>query len=198
MKAVKALLSIIIIAALAFGGFVVYRHFADSKSVPETTTVDIQGTIRDIGELATAEYDFTITQTAEKPSKTVAGFSIPFTSAKVLYSYNGIIKAGIQFSKVEISQNNKQKVIFVRIPEAEILSTELDNSSLIVYDEKYSIWNTFTFEDMNISVDSAKDTAKQTAIESGVLERANENAQMIIKSTISALVDLSEYEVVFY
>ena len=198
MKTLRSLIVGIIVLVLCVGGVFLYRNYSNPKSTTETTTVDIQGTIRDIGELATAEYDFTITQTAEKPSKTVVGVTIPFTSTKVLYSYNGVIKAGIQFSKVEITQNNKQKEIYVRIPEAEILSTEIDNKSLVVYDEKYSVFNTLTFEDMNISVDNAKTTANETAIDNGILDRANENARAIIQSTISALVDLSEYEMVFY
>lgn len=199
MKFFRSLLiTIVLVLAIAIGGYFVYDHYFSSKSAPVTTTLDIQGTIQDIGELATAEYAFTITQTAEKPKKTVAGVPIPFTSSNVLYSYEGIIKAGIQFSAVEITQNSIQKKIYVRMPAAEILSTELDNDSFLVYDEHYSIFNMFTFSDFNISIADAKSTARTSAIENGLLDRANENAKLIIKTTISTFVDLDEYEIVFY
>ena len=192
------LLTLVLIIAIALGGLFLYKNYFAPSTAPVSTTLDIQGTIQDIGELATAEYAFTITQTAEKPKKTVAGLPIPFTSSTVLYSYEGIIKAGIQFSSVEITQNPNQKKVYVRMPDAEILSTELDNDSFLVYDEHYSIFNMFTFQDFNISTAGAKSTAKASAIENGLLDRANENAKTIIKTTIGTFVNLDEYEIVFY
>ncbi len=194
----KKILALVSVAVLVFAGYLFYRH--NSVPAPQlvTETVDIQGTIRDIGELATAEYAFTITKISEKPNMTISVVPIPFTSSKVLYSYEGIIKAGIQFSEIEITQNTAQKKIFVHLPDAEFLSTELDNDSLIVYDEKYSPFNSFTFADMNSSQEEAKADAQSAAIENGLLDRANENAKVIIESTIGALVDLNEYEIVFH
>lgn len=198
MKIVKTIVIIIIAAAVLVGGALFIQNWLTPNSAPVSETLDIQGTIQDIGELATAEYSFTITNTAKKDNLEVAGIKVPFTQATVLYSYEGIVKAGIQFSRVEITQNETQKKIYVRMPSAEILSTELDNSSLVIYDEKYSALNTFTFEDMNIAIDDAKNAARASAIEKGLLERADENAKSILRSTIGALVDLNEYEIVFY
>lgn len=189
---------VVLIIVIALGGFFLYKNYFATRTAPVTKTLDIQGRIQDIGELATAEYAFTITQTAATPTKTLIGLPIPFTSSTVLYSYEGIIKAGIQFSAVDITQNTSQKKVYVRMPKAEILSTELDNDSFLVYDEHYSVFNMFKFADFNISVENAKDSAKAAATENGLLDRASENAELIIKSTIGAFVNLDEYEVVFY
>lgn len=198
MKVFRTLLLIVLVAALSVAGVLFFQRKTTTRTLPETATVDIQGTINDIGELATAEYDFTITQVTEKPSKTVASINIPFTSGKVLYSYEGVIKAGIQFSSIEITESPKQKIIYVRLPNAEILSSEVDNDSLVIYDEQYSVFNTFTFSDFNISLADAKEAAVEAAIESGLLQRAIDNAKVLIKTTLSTIVDLDEYELVFY
>lgn len=199
MKIKRILILIVVLAIIAGAGFFGLQYWKNQKETPTVTTIDIQGTINDIGELATAEYAFTITQEFEKPSITVAGaVNLPFTSSKVLYSYEGIIKAGIQFSQIEITQNQQQKKIYVRLPPAEILSTEIDNNSLKVYDEKYSIINRVKFSDLNSSIEEAKENAKESAKDHGLLDRANENARVIIRSTIGSLVDLNEYELIFH
>ena len=198
MKVLRTLLLIVFVAALSVTAALFYQRKTTTRTLPETKTVDIQGTITDIGELATAEYNYTITKVTEKPSKTVASINIPFTSGKVLYSYEGVIKAGIQFSSIEITESPKQKIIYVRLPNAEILSAEVDNDSLVIYDEQYSVFNTFTFSDFNISMSDAKEAAVEAAVESGILERAIDNARVLITTTLSAIVDLDEYEIVFY
>lgn len=191
MKLMKKIIITILFAGMAFGAWYFFFRPAERKAAPEIQTVDIEGTIRDIGELATAEYGYTITQIMDKPGR------LSITSSRVLYSYDGIIKAGIDFSGVEITTNKSKKTIYVKIPPAKILSNELDNDSLVVYDEKYSLFNTVKFEDMNLSQADAKRTAEEKAIESGLLERAGENARNIIEKTVFSLRESDEYQVSF-
>ncbi len=122
---------------------------------------------------------------------------MPFTDSKVIFSYDGRIKAGIDFGEVDVSVNELTKTITVKLPEVKILNSEVFNDSLIVYDEKNSPFNSFTFEDMNLSISELKKSAEETAIEKGFLETALENAENIIKTSISGFYDLKKYEVRF-
>lgn len=74
--------------------------------------------------------------------------NIVITSSKVIYSYEGTIKAGIQFGEIQIDINTVQSPakVYVHLPEAEIFSNELDNDSLEIYDEKYSNFNKVSFQ----------------------------------------------------
>jgi hypothetical protein len=191
----KALFKIVIIAVIGYIGF---SFYADGNKKTEVFTTDIQGTINDIGELATAEYGYTIAQTTEKPSKKVVGFNLPFTSSMVMYSYDGLIKAGINFNEIKVTVNEINKTIFVELPDAEILSSEVDQDSLIVFDQEYSPFVAFTFEDMNLGLVEVKKKAEESAIDNGLLERANENVQKIIGTTMANLFNPNEYEVKFY
>jgi hypothetical protein len=193
MKKFVTILAIIVVLFLLGAIALAYNN-----QEPEIVTTDIQGTINDIGELSTAEYGYIIAQTAEKPSKKVVGFEVPFTDSKVMYSYEGLIKAGINFVETEVTVNESNKTIFVDLPDAKILSSEVDFDSLIVFDEKYSPFNTFKFEDMNLSLSDLQKTAEESALSNGLLNRANENAQSIIRSTMTSFYNPEEYGVEFY
>lgn len=195
MKKLSALLNLLSLAIIGIG---IFLYLSKTDEQPAVATQDIEATISDIGELATSEYRYTISQTSEKPNKEVLGFSIPLTNSRVLYSYQGVIKAGIQFGDITINVNEAQKTIYVQLPESEILSEEVFHDSLIVYDEKYSPFNTFTFGDMNLSVTDLKETAKNDAIKIGLLDAAHENAVTIINSTVSSFYDTDEYKIEYY
>jgi hypothetical protein len=195
---VKVILAILFVSLFLSVGYIIYSEILDEKQEPEVITNDIEGKLNDIGELATAEYGYIISQTAEKPSKEVIGFKIPFTSSKVIYSYEGLIKAGIDFQAIKITVSETKKEIIIELPEVEILSKEVFFESLIVYDEKHSPFNKFTFKDMNLSLVDLQTTATEAAIENGILERAKENAKKIMEITIGYMYDLNEYSVEYY
>ncbi|MBQ9825070.1 MAG: DUF4230 domain-containing protein [Solobacterium sp.] len=186
-------------AGIAVGilGVFTYDTFKpkDRSTPPVVITDDIEYRIQQIGELATAEFVYTITQTADKKAFEVFNISIPFTSSRIVYSYSGTIKAGIDFS--EIKAVTEGETIHITLPQSTILSNDLDHDSLTVYDEKNSIFNRFSFSDMNASQADLKKTAEETAAEKGLLETADANAREIIEKTISSMYGNGEYTVVF-
>jgi hypothetical protein len=189
---------LIVIAAIASAFFIGFKIARDNQEPAIIAIMSIEGTIKDIGELATAEYGYTIAQTTDKPNRKVVGFEIPFTSSKVIYSYEGLIKAGINFNKIEVTVNEANKTIFIELPDAEILSSEVDFDSLIVYDAKYNPFNVFTFSDMNLGLTALKEKAEESAITNGLLIRAADNAQSILRTTVMSFYDPGEYKVEFY
>lgn len=174
-----------------------YSALTNSANGPNNIIGSIGFTINNIGELATTEYGYTMVETTSKPHVAVAGFKIPFTDSKVIYSYDGLIKAGIDFTEINVKTNYITKKIYITIPEAKVLSSEVFYDSLLVYDERNSPFNAFTFEDMNLSVSNLQTAAEESAISKGILETAKENAETIIHSAIRKLPGIEEYEVEF-
>ncbi len=168
------------------------------NETPDFFTTAIKGAFNDIGELATSEYAYKIAETMDKPSKKFAGLDIPFTQSKVLYSYEGSVKAGIDFVDIDVVVNESNKTIFVELPEAKILSSEVKHESLVIYDAEYSPFNKVTFEDVSLSIASLERTAKNAAEFDGLLELAKENARRIIEASIGGLYDSKEYRVEFH
>ncbi len=191
---------LVLFVILALGGaFIIGGILENIRSGPDVVSImDIEGKINDIGELATAEYIYTISSVTEKPNKELVGLKIPFTSSQIVYSYEGIIKAGIDFVKIEIDVNENNKKIFINLPDAQILSSEVDNESLIIYDERNNPLNNFSFSDLNLAIVDIKEKAEEIAVVKGLLIRSQENAESIIRSTIESFYGTEEYSVEFY
>lgn len=196
MKTLKTIFTTALVTAvLCVVGYFGIQHMKAPE--PNVIVLGIEGTVQEIGELSTAEYIYTVTDTCEKPNKKIAKFKIPLTASSVIFEYSGVIKAGINFEQVKIDVDDASKRIAVTLPEITILSNELDQESLKIYDEKNNPFNQITITDLNQSQVALKQKAEETAAQNGLMETAEENAKTILLSTIGSLCNLEEYEVIF-
>ncbi len=167
--------------------------------VAPTISMDvISSEIRNIAELATVEYLFT--DAAQfSDSKEIKGWSIPLTEKSFLMKWNGVIKAGINVDDIGVDVDNENMIITLTMPEAVILSYDVDESSVEVLDEKDNIFNNITVED-KVGFDEATENAmKERAIENGLLDQALEQAKTTIKGLLTANSVIAEnYEIVFH
>ncbi len=151
--------------------------------------------LKDVGKLSTEEYYFT--EVVEYSSvKTLWKLSLPWTKSGFLISYDGVVSAGIDLTAVTLEVDEESKTIRVFTPEPEIMSVEIDFDSFVCYSEKSGIANRITVGDYNAALLSIEKTARDKAVEKGVLERAQEHAERLIRTIISKLVDLGEYSLV--
>ncbi len=195
IKILKRIGIIVLVAAVVVMAYFCFTGLSDGTV--KNDTIIIKNSINDIGELATADYCYTLVQNTEKPKREVFGFEIPLTASKVIYSYDGVIKAGFDFSEIAVDVNTITKKIKCTLPEAKILSSDINYDSLNVYDENNNPFNAFTFEDMNLSISDLKQKAEDAATENGLLTRAVENARTLITSQISGLFEPNEYAIEF-
>lgn len=130
-------------------------------------------------------------------SRSLFGATIPFTQSKYIYSYDTVIKAGIDFAEVDVKANDISKVISVELPEVKVLSTEVDYDSFEVYLEDESIFTQIDLSDQNESMAELTKTAEDDAIANGLLDNAKENAEILLTGFLGKAYDLSEYSVKF-
>ena len=119
------------------------------------------------------EYLVNVTDRAKK----LFGVKVPFTQSKYIYSYDVVVKAGIDFNKIKWSVNDK--TITVEMPEAKILSCEVKTDSFKVYHEEESIFTKISLKDNNKSFEKLKATAKKDAKANGLLSNAEKNAKLL-------------------
>lgn len=148
----------------------------------------------DIGEFATQAAYCTELNFIDD-SKKLFKVSIPFTQSKYIYSYDIVIKAGFDFSEIEWDVN--EKVIEVKLPEAKVLSSEIDLDSFKVYHEQESAFNKITMTENNESMKELKENAEKNAIANGLLKNARENAETVLTGFFAKAYDLDKYEIVF-
>lgn len=183
-----------ILGAARLFGILTYLSANPTGKINTFDNTTIEYGLHDIGELATESYNFTKVETYES-SKQMSGITIPFTKSKFIYSYNGVIKAGIEFGDIVLDFNTEEKVVTVKLPKVKILSSELDYDSFKLYDEKNSIFNPISVEVVNESNNNLLTTAEKEAVRGGLFERAEENAKRIITNFIKGY--LEDYTVKF-
>ena len=157
------------------------------------TGATIEAGLREVGKLCTAEYYFTHVTNYEDIKK-IKGFEIPLTKSGFIYSYEGDILAGIDFSKIVVDKNEAFKTITVTLPAPEIISSEVDPDSFKLYDEKSSIFNPVHVGDMANSFEALITEEEHKAIDAGLYERARANAVVLIENFLKGL-DVGEYSI---
>ena len=161
-----------------------------SSSENQTTRLGFE----DMGELATQTAYCTQVSVTEA-SRELFGVTIPFTQSKYIYSYDVIIKAGFDFQEITYTVDQEAKTITVQLPQAKILSSEVDMDSFQVYHEAESIFRPITLEENNQALAALKQAAEENAVANGLLEQARANAETILNGFFGQAYDLDEYEI---
>lgn len=71
----------------------------------------------------------------------------------------------------------------------------MDEKSFELYDEKSSIFNPASVADYNASLASLKQAGLDDAVEAGILDKAEANAQKLVGSFIKGLGAIKEYKI---
>lgn len=193
MKKVKRIFIIILLVGLAlFAAFFYGKKQMKSEMEPEITSSLIYNKLVSAKELTTLKYHYTNMGHFENQN-TFYGYKVPFTSKEFIVSYEGIINAGIDLNKMKVNVGDKS--IEVRIPAAEILSHEIYEDSLKVYDERESIFNRIDIEDYNDFSKDQKSEIEKKAIKKGLLKEADEESKRAIEEILMGDTILSKYDI---
>lgn len=187
----RALILVAALLLLAVAGLAVFAAQL-TGNVSRTTAF----ALKNIGELATQAGYFTTVQTISK-SRDVLGIVVPGTQSNYVYSYDGVIKAGIDFEELDISVDDLRHEITIRFPEFRILSTEIDDDSFMLYNDGANLFTSLKLEDVNQSNTELKKAARETAVRNGILENARTNAELLIRGFLAGMYDLSVYTIRF-
>lgn len=170
---------------------------AQEHVVLDSATIEAE--MKDIGELATAEYNYTNVGTLDSDSKFFnTNFKIPGTTKTIVATMEGKIKAGIQTADIKVKVDEGNRTIIVSIPEAQILSHELDESSLEVFDESTGIFSKVTMKDSSEVRETIRSKSEEAALKSGLLDQAKSNAKIWIEQMLlSGVANNAGYNVEF-
>lgn len=187
LKTAKYLwLGILLCAAVglvAFWGGRLTAGEAGGSVKPDTVVLENQ--LSGISELATVSYHYTNMAQFENSSD-FYGVKVPFTTKSFILTYSGQIKAGVDLKDVDVTV--KESAVTVKLPGAKILSHEIDEDSVEIFDEKASIFNPFTVEDFTAFQADQKAAVERKATEQGLLseaqKRAEDSVRLLLKSEL--------------
>lgn len=182
-KAAKYIVIGIFVCAVVLGVGYYMGSRQDKAKQEELTAVVVQNQISAMSELATVTYAYTELGQYES-SKDFYGVKVPFTTNGFILTYDGIIKAGIDMTKVEAEVDAGTGKVVITLPEAEVLSHEIDEDSVKIFDEKTSIFNPFTVKDYTEFYADQKAEVEKKALAKGLLTEAKTQAQTMIQAAL--------------
>jgi hypothetical protein len=168
------------------------KKLTEPKITVETKV--IEDGLSDMGFLVTQEYYFTQVERYTKETKV---FGLVPSESEILYSYDGSVQAGIDFEKIEITKDDDTKKLTVTLPPSEINAVIIDEKSFKAYSEKDYLWNRIQLEDYSRSRVQFENAARKKAIDSGILDRADDQAMKLVMNFIRSIPDAADYTVAF-
>jgi hypothetical protein len=150
--------------------------------LPDPVTIINQ--IRPLARLETIQYTVEKVITAEVGQGTLA----PLFGDRLLFVGHGYVTAG-----VDLANLSSQDLVFedgqmnVRLPVAEIFTATLDNAKSYVYDRETGL---LTHGDVNLETtarQAAEEQIRQAALEDGILQQSQKNAENFIRSLLNKL-----------
>jgi hypothetical protein len=150
--------------------------------LPDPVTLINQ--IRPLARLETIQYTVEKVITAEVGQNLLA----PLIGDRLLFVGHGYVIAGIDLSKIR-SQDiaSEDGILVVHLPKAEVFVATLDNDKSYVYDRETGL---LTHGDINLETtarQAAEDQIRQAALDDGILEQAQTNAETYLASLLNKL-----------
>ncbi len=188
---------------LLFIGFIWLNGYRFSKNEPDQSpeiSVNIhtmESSFQHIASLATEEYNFTNVGVLDEAKRKLFFISLPFTDKKSLMVYSGIVKAGVKdLTKISIDQpDDIHKIITVNCPKVEIFEDPvIYPESIEIYNVKDSVFAHFTPDDLTEFEVSEQDTARQIAIDNGLLTKAEKQTKELLEFQGKALLSNTVYK----
>lgn len=162
-------------------------------SIPVVTSQLLQEQIAPLADLVTQKYIYTSSDGMEADQTWIFGWTLPFSSKKIVITYDGTIKAGVDLSQATIEINNK--LVNITLPHSRITQNDIPQESISVVELEDGLFNKVTIDDYNEFVSQQKIVMEQKVINRGLLDDADKEAERIIKSFLSALPGMNGYEV---
>lgn len=148
-------------------------------------------------DLITSKYIYKDADTYENYKK-LFDKRVPFTTDKVVFTYEGTVSVGIDLSEVKYEIDNENKIISIKLPEIKIKANEIDESSFEYPFESDSVFNTTGMSDYTELLATLKEEKeKEVKGDTEFMERARYNTENVLKEFLTAADATKDYTVIF-
>ncbi len=209
---VRWIIVIVIVAVLMVGGTLFFLNKIGALINPwkkedspgifgQSSTskiTQISHELRAAGELVTEEYEYSdllelrYTPTLVGWLEDHTGMNLDSTLINnyMWIQYNGVIKAGYDFSQIGLEMDEEEMVLYITLPEPMIISNEITD---VNYEKSEGIFMHIDAGSELDEVMEAKEAKEQQAVEYGLYQRAEDSAIEQIKGMVNQIVDLDGY-----
>lgn len=180
MKVTKNIKWILIFIILISG--IIYFNSFTTKQQTQRKSDFVSEKLVSISELATTRYDYS-NVISIKDSINFKDISIPFTEKSFVIKYTGNITAGLDLSAATFTIS--KDVLNINIPQCSILSHTINEDEIFIFDEKTSIFNPLTMDDMLKEIVDEKSKTEAKIIGEGFLDQVTVDTIQLLKEIFS-------------
>lgn len=157
----------------------------------ETQTADFSG-VTSVCELATLKCYYHNVAKAETEASGIFAKWLKTGYKKIWTEYSGIIEYGIDISQVTVSEPDKNGVVTVTMPDAQVLNVDVDEDSLGTPLTDTGFLTSITTEEKTTTLAGAQEAMEQQAKENTeMLSQAKARAKTLIEEYIKTWVRAS-------
>ena len=149
----------------------------------ETQTADFSG-VTSVCELATLKCYYHNVAKAETEASGIFAKWLKTGYKKIWTEYSGIIEYGIDISQVTVSEPDKNGVVTVTMPDAQVLNVDVDEDSLGTPLTDTGFLTNVTTEEKTTTLAGAQEAMEQ---------QAKENTEMLSQAKARAKTLIEEY-----
>lgn len=173
------------IALVATSGAAVYFFVKRSKDPVQQIQTVLYEEIHKVRELVTIRKPFHETVPFNDDRKIPkTNIHMPFSNRKLIMTYSGMIVCGCDLDKIRLEREGNK--ITVTVPHSRILDCYIDVHSLKVhYKDTGLLAKDFQIEEQNALIKANLETQQQKALQSGILNAANEEVRQELMSIIT-------------
>lgn len=166
------------------------------EGTPEITSQRIGEELNSLRELVTKEYLYTNADQYENRSQVTIrnwDIDIPLTGKSFLLAYDGRIKAGVDLSRAQVEVDGDRETVTVTLPASEIVSHEIFEDDIRVFNERDSLFNKITIDNYNEFVSEQKEIMEQKAVDMGLLTGASQEARESLRAFLELMPGMDGY-----
>jgi hypothetical protein len=203
------LVFIIVLLLLAVGYLLAGKAGMKMPLVTENSKLSAHTVLKGvlpIGEYASLAYHYT-SVVKDINSKDIKGWNIPFTTRKYIFTYDGVMKLGIDAGKISIGETGVEPdgaetedmpVIRITLPPVKILSHEIIDDSIEVFEQSQTIFNEIKIEDAFKVTAERKLEMEAKAMEGNAVEEARVSLEQQFGALLGGLPGIKDsYRVEF-
>jgi len=182
-----------IVVALALGWFIARRGIGATTS-PETHSERLAPTdtvlvaVRNLARLESVA--FHMERVIDLKQRQVRMFGMVETQDAILLVAAGDVSAGLDLSKLkpgDVQVHPTTHSVLMRLPPPELLSVRLDNERTYVHSRKTDLLAKPDLDMEKRARQLAEETIRSAALDTGILERARENAERTLGALLRSL-----------
>ena len=148
-----------------------------------------------VQDLVTVQYCY-FDAYVNKDNLQLFGVNLPLTQKRLIITYEGVIKFGVDLRQVQRIADHEAKTFTVLIPPAKKMGHEIPRDKIQVLDETQNILNQLSAEEyLNFSAEREKEMEAR-AIEQGLLQEAQERTVLFMREHYQDICAEAGYELI--